>query len=311
MPKILYLIASHTNPTQVARLAKSLLHSSSDARVLVHHDGSRPALTTGTFADDPRVMIYPIPLSVKWGDWSVVELELRCLAWLQEKAVEFDWLVLLSGQDYPLQPLAKLEQCLSQTTYDGFIEHFPAESPPETQWNWDHRLSLERYWFRYYTAPPRCKWLFRKLYRPINWNPWLRLKGGRFGAKIALRRRTTPFSSSFRCYAGSQWHTLNRRCVEYIHRTVQTRPDLVEHYRHTMVPDESFFQTILVNNPDLNLCNDNLRYIAWRPPYPAILQRDDFDALIHSGKFFARKFDTTVDAAILDRLDDYCLVNRP
>ncbi|PSN14664.1 hypothetical protein C7293_10675 [filamentous cyanobacterium CCT1] len=310
MPKILYLIASHTNPAQVARLARVLLHSSTDAQVLVHHDGSKTPLLPDTFSGDRRVMIYPTPLKVQWGGWSVVELELRCLAWLSEKAVEFDWLILLSGQDYPIQPPAKLEQLLSQTSYDGFIEYFPADSPPESQWNWDYRLSLERYWFRYYPVPAQCKWLFRKLYRPINWNPWLRLKGGRFGAKIALRRRTTPFSDTFRCYAGSQWHILNRSCIQYIHHFVSARSDIVDYYRHTMVPDESFFQTILVNNPDLNLCNDNLRYIAWRPPYPAVMQNNDFATLIHSGKFFARKFDTTIDDAIFNRLDDYLLVKN-
>ncbi|MBE9139444.1 N-acetylglucosaminyltransferase [Nodosilinea sp. LEGE 07088] len=305
MPKILYLIASHTNPAQVAILAERLIQGSADAQVLIHHDGAQPVLDAALFKSRDRIHIFPQPISVQWGSFSVVDAELRCIAWLLQQGIPFDWLVLLSGQDYPIQPLAQFEQLLAQTTYDGFIEHFPAHNPPATQWNWDKHLSFERYWFRYYSVPAQLKWLFRKLYRPVNWNPWLRVKGGRFGAKLALRRRNTPFDGTFSCYAGSQWHTLNRRCVEYIDNFVQDRPDIVEYYRHTMVPDESFFQTILVNRPDLELCNDNLRYISWTPPYPAILQSQDFDALIRSGKYFGRKFDITVDADICDRLDTH------
>lgn len=310
MPKILYLIASHTNPPQVARLVNQLLQSTQNAHVLIHHDASKPALDPGLFSFTNQVSLFPTPIGVKWGEFSVVDMELKCIHWLLENSIQFDWFVLLSGQDYPLQPLSQLEYHLESTQHDGFIEYFSADAPPETQWNWDRHLSLERYWFRYYTVPAQLKWLFRKLYRPVNWNPWLRLKGGRFGAKIAFRRLHTPFNPGFRCYAGSQWHTLNRLCVEYIHNFVQTHPDIVEYYRHTMVPDESFFQTILVNNPNLKLCSDHLRYIDWRPPYPAIMQSEDFDALMGSGKYFARKFDATIDATILDRVDAHLLAPK-
>ncbi|MEO1070157.1 MAG: beta-1,6-N-acetylglucosaminyltransferase [Cyanobacteria bacterium J06638_6] len=311
MPKVLYLVASHTNPLQVARLAKQLCQASANTHILIHHDAAGQPLDEGLIGYQNRVNLFPEPIKVQWGGFSVVEMELRCISWLLDNAVEFDWLVLLSGQDYPIQPLSRLEGLLANTSQDGFIDYFPANSPPPTQWNWDKHLSLERYWFRYYTVPAQLKWLFRKLYRPVNWNPWLRLKGGRFGAKIALRRRTTPFDSTFQCYGGSQWHILNRRCVKYIQHFVDTCPDIVEYYRHTLVPDESFFQTILVNNPDLKLCNDNLRYISWTPPYPAVLQNQDFDALMSSGKYFARKFDAAVDTEILDRLDARCLDASP
>ena len=69
-----------------------------------------------------------------------------------------------------------------------------------------------------------------------------------------------------------------------------------------LVPDEIFFQTLVLNSPHRDSVVDaNLRYIDW--PGPRVLRADDLDALLGSGMLFARKFDETVDAEILDLLD--------
>ncbi|NEO00078.1 MAG: hypothetical protein F6K50_32805, partial [Moorea sp. SIO3I7] len=77
------------------------------------------------------------------------------------------------------------------------------------------------------------------------------------------------------------------------------------HYRNTLVPDESFIQSILLNQSMLKIVNDNKRYISWTPPYPAIMGVQDFESMITSGKHFARKFDDKVDAKVIDMLDKY------
>ena len=308
MTHILYLIASHSKPEQLHRLVKTLKANDSKAQILIHHDYSKSYLDPALFQQIQDVHIVENPVVVRWGEFSVVELELRCFDWLTKHSIQFDWLVLLSGQDYPIQPLQNLRGFLEKTEFDGFIESFLAESPPDSVWNWGKGLGVERYYYRYNTVPSQLKWIFRKLYRFVNWQPLFRVKGGKFGAKIAIRRRSTPFNNQFKCYAGSQWHILNHRCVQHIQSYVKKHPDFVEYYRSTMIPDESFFQTILLNSPCLNICSDNLRYIVWEPPYPAILQSKDFEAMTTSGKFFARKFDVTVDANILDRLDQHLSV---
>jgi hypothetical protein len=80
---------------------------------------------------------------------------------------------------------------------------------------------------------------------------------------------------------------------------------LIRFFKHVWIPDELFFQTIVMNSPLRDtIVNDDLRYVDWtRPTAPAILGRQDFDTLRNSGKLFARKFDTTVDREILDLLD--------
>ncbi len=56
------------------------------------------------------------------------------------------------------------------------------------------------------------------------------------------------------------------------------------------------------------MVDGHLHYISWDAvPGPKILGMEDLDAMLASGKAFARKFDVDVDAAVLDRLDRHAL----
>ena len=72
-----------------------------------------------------------------------------------------------------------------------------------------------------------------------------------------------------------------------------------------MISDESFFQTILVNNRDLKIRNDHLRYIDWGDYHPKSLGASDFEAVVNSGKHFGRKFDLVSEPEIFDMLDKH------
>ncbi len=88
-------------------------------------------------------------------------------------------------------------------------------------------------------------------------------------------------------------------------RFVRRNPRFVRFFEHALLPDELFFQTIVMNSPLVEtVVDDHLRYIDWSvDPGPAVLRAADFDTLIASGSLLARKFDDTVDATILDLLD--------
>jgi hypothetical protein len=74
-----------------------------------------------------------------------------------------------------------------------------------------------------------------------------------------------------------------------------------------LIPDEIFYQTILLNSPlQQTVVNDEVHYIAWPElsgPHPDILGVPDFDRFMATDKLFARKFDATVDSTVLDRID--------
>ena len=81
---------------------------------------------------------------------------------------------------------------------------------------------------------------------------------------------------------------------------------MIEFYKKTWVPVESFIQTVLVNNKDFNLCEDNKRYMNWSTTsygHPGIVTAADYPGLTQDNVFFARKFDITKDGQVLNMLD--------
>ena len=98
---VAYLILSYTAPPLIERLVATLRTGSPDAVIAVHHDDRRCTLGE---VDALRIEPWPI----EWGHGSQLAAVLRALRWVRERA-EFDWLVLLSGQDYPIRPVADIE----------------------------------------------------------------------------------------------------------------------------------------------------------------------------------------------------------
>ena len=90
-----------------------------------------------------------------------------------------------------------------------------------------------------------------------------------------------------------------------MHGFLRENPDYVRFFEHVFVPDELFFQTIVMNSELRDTVeNDDLRYLDWsREPAPVVFTRADLPALLGSGQLFARKFDETVDSDVLDVLD--------
>ena len=76
------------------------------------------------------------------------------------------------------------------------------------------------------------------------------------------------------------------------------------------MPDELYVHMILGNSKDeqiqKSLVANNKRFMIWEKPdstHPNTLRLKDFDAIKASDHLFARKFDATVDEAILDKID--------
>jgi hypothetical protein len=292
-PTVAFLVVSHTRPAQVERLAGRLLGDSERARVVVHHDPTGAPLDPARLAH-PRLTFVRDPAPVRWGDFSQVAMFLRSARYALG-AVPFDWLVTLSGQDYPLRPVGELEAALGATERDGFIEGTPVDVPPLAR-----RLSgrtdefAKRYLYRWREASTAAPWP-RRLRRDLP-----------DGRRLAARPRVRlPFDGAFRCYRGADWFTLSRRAVAAVVAAADARPDLTRYYRETVLPTESFVPTLAHNDPGLDLSRDYARFTRFAPgaAHPAVLTRADLGALRASSAFFARKFDVEVDAAVLDALD--------
>ncbi len=310
MVKIAYLILSHYNPDQVIRLARLLATEGTNSSVYIHHDQSRSYLDVTAFQRMPNIRLLDYVGKGRWGGFSLVEIMLRSL----EKIVsqdDFDWFVLLSGQDYPAQPLAATEGELARTSYDGFISGVPVMGDqPCRKLNCamidSHGVGCLSCISRYYYPNPLfsdrlplrvrkgCHWMLRKV------------------ASVHQRFAFWPLADMYHqmtIFKGSQWFTLNDRAISYVQNILRTHPGIMRHFRQTFIPDEAFFQTILFNNPEFRLSHDNRRLVNWNAmtysASPEYFRTGDFDRIVASGAHFARKFDTSYDYQIVDLLDAY------
>jgi hypothetical protein len=157
---------------------------------------------------------------------------------------------------------------------------------------------------RYYRWP-------RKLPRTLSGFSVLAL--AEFLASLLLPAKR-KFPAGYTPHGGWAYWCLSREHAEYVHRFAQTHPAFVKFFRFTKSADEIFLPTVLLNSPFKGqIVNDDLRYVDWSSNdcTPRILRCADVPKLAASPKLFARKFDTTVDAAVLDLIDEQLLSSKP
>ena len=322
---VLYLITSHRDPDQVLRLARTLRRGSPGSAIAIHHDRSRSTLDPAPFQEMDDVYLLPFSVPVEWGGMSIVEMNLRSFRWVL-RHLEFDWLILLSGQDYPIRPLHEIEAALRSADHDGFLEA-PAEVSDRIAVPDPSRIRYSfafRYFYRYVTLPRWPRNVPPRVRRPMSaalWKVLPRVQDVVFlhpmpageRARLGFRRLRTPFTESFRCYKASPWFTLRWRAVERLAVIGPREQSLWRYYRRTAIPDESYFQTILFNDRSFRFHPDNMVFSKWNPGSgsPEVLTRADVPELVRSGKFFARKFDVTVDPATLDDVDRFLFPEAP
>ncbi|SFF51230.1 beta-1,6-N-acetylglucosaminyltransferase [Blastococcus tunisiensis] len=277
------VVLAHTDPVHVRRLVAAL----DPFPVFLHCDARTPGdvydRMTASLPD--RVTLLP-RRSTPWGGWGAVEAELdgyrAALA-----ATDATHVALLSGSDYPLMASAAIAGTLAGLPGRSIAWSRPMPVP---EWGLGGGLGRLRYRF----AP----WRKRTLVLPL---------------PRRLPRGVVPAG-------GSQSKVLARSHAAAVLRVLDGRPDLVRRWRRTWIPDETFVYSVL-HTPALvpGWERERIRAGAWvihwaeRGPAksPAWLTVDDLDMLRRvcadppdgAAKFFARKFGTAVDTAVLDEID--------
>ena len=314
-PTVAYLINSETSPERVARLATVVRAGSPRGVIAVRHDDDGGPL------DLRRLHELDVDLvettSVPPGSAGELMMQLRCLRRLLGSA-RFDWLVLLSGRDYPIRPIAEIEAALGGVDTDGFIETHPCERPA-CQRGTPVDEHAARYHYRWSPAPASTAPLARGLAAAVGPRVLVRTTpaGVRIGVpakrspfKAPQRKPSTlsirhnplstvqaeraPFGEGLKCHYGPTSFVLSRRAVEVIDAAVREHPELVLYYRDTLIPVESYVHTVLANDRSISLVNQSRRFELSRAA-------GDIDAALAAGADFAGPLDP--DAALMDALD--------
>jgi hypothetical protein len=307
MKKICYLIQTYKNPQQIERLIDRITIENSPAEIIINHDFSNCNLKLPREKNGSKIRIF----SMKGGraNFSLIQSYLSTVDWLLSNEIEFDWLINLTGQDYPIQSISNIENFLANTNYDAFLECVEVFSD---RCDWGIRESTSRYCYKYKQLITDLGERQKDLLRPFkifNYiQPFFRINFA-YGLTFGVKTKT-PFNDNFICYGGSYFCTLSKKCVEYLDKFTKANPEIVNYYRGVSVSSESFLQTILVNSKLFNICNDGKRYYDFsetRHGRPNILTSDSYQSIVNSDAHFARKFDMAIDSNIIDLLDEKIL----
>ena len=267
-----YLILVHRYPEQFKRLFNAIY----DPRnfYVVHVDKNSGA------ALNSEIETFLIPFAnaavlesknALWGGYSLVDAELRGMKRLLAMNPDWSHFINLSGQDFPLKTQAQIRAFLIHNKDREFIK---AEDQATVRPDTMHRLGE--------FVIERETTLTRQM-----------------GSRAFLEGATA--------YIGNQWMIVSRKFCAFVCTDPSVRR-FEEFYRNTLIPDEGFFQTVLMNNDHAEVVNDDLRMIDWVPDgdiklRPRTYVAADFAALTASSNLFARKFDQFEDSEVLTLLE--------
>ena len=310
---IAYIILAHKNPEQLVRLILRL--NQKNTSFFVHIDKKTDHTIYNQIVSNLSYLQnvhFLKRYKCYWGDFGLVKATLQGIEEIFNRNIPFDWLILLSGQDYPLKSNIQIDKILQKNEGKLFISYADYLVPPDKKWLTSGSDRID-YWhfclsnYVRFVFPAKLTANSYLRYKILK-RPWLQfiafIYSYLFGW-IPLKKRQYP--QGFQPFIGSQFWSLSKDCVEYIHDFVKENRSFVNFFRYVDIPDEMFFQTIILNSEfKERVVNDNLFEIDWNnpnPTYPRIFVKTDFARLVNSSKLFARKFDMTKDPDILDIID--------
>lgn len=276
---IAYFILVHRFPEQFKRMFKAIYDPNNI--YVIHVDRK----SGSAFEDDIVEFLSAysnaeslIAEQAIWGGYSLVDAELRGMERLLKMSTEWCHFINLSGQDFPLKSQSYIADYLARHKGHEFIMVLnQQEVRPDTM----QRVQ------EYVIELDGC------IYRT--------------SIQRSFLLGVTP-------YIGNQWMIVSRTFCEFVCNS----PEIDRYkafYRNTFIPDEGFFQTVMMNTPTHgHIISDDLRSIDWVPDgdiklRPRTFTTDDVENLIASSNLFARKFDSGVDDVVLDILEKHIKVS--
>ena len=214
--------------------------------------------------------ILPVHIDARWGDFSLVEIELLLLKEAYSNG-SYSYYHLLSGVDLPIKSQDYIHDFCERHQGKEFIGFAQHATQKELDWRSQH-------WF-IFARDFQSKNLFKKVVRAVF---------ARLQSLIGYRR------TSLQVKKGSQWCSITHDLVGYL---LQNEDLIRKIFSHTYCPDELFIQTLCWNSDFKDRIYDSEdefegceRYIKWRNGALQPLVLREVDDMINSSRWFARKF---------------------
>lgn len=240
-----YLIPAHNTPNHLSRLINAL--NVPGVHFFIHIDRKSNNLLFEEKINIPNITFIKNRVSVYWGEFSQVQTTINLIIEALNSQNKFDYLILISGSDYPLKSASYINDSFTQRVGSEFINlvEMPNQKAAKT---------LERL-YKYQAQTLHDNRLYKIIVKIlfILINKILRWKRDYEKALVQLKP-----------YAGSSWWALSAEACQYILLFIETNPEVVEFFKNTLFPDESFFQTIIGNSKFRTQVKRNLTFTEWK-----------------------------------------------
>jgi hypothetical protein len=280
-----YIIQIHKNPNQVNLFIKQLI-SGQHADVFIHIDKKNEHLKKHII-ESPYVHILSNNIECEWGDISQVDTTLLLLKEVISSQKQYDFVCLRSGQDLLVKK--GFEEFLFKNRNKIFMSFklVSEKDLGQMKIKWP-KITRRRYTSKHPIRIYRSVLLF--LFRK--------------GLNLFPNPSQMPKEITF--YKGSQWFTIPFEVAKYMIEYLDHNEWYYKFFEYTLVPDECFFHTLIMNSPyKANVVNNHLYFMKWGQTLsarnsPQDLTTKDIKMIEESGQFFARKFDETIDYEVVD-----------
>lgn len=282
--KIAYLILCHKNPQQVDKLINQLNDGNCDFYIHIDKKTSKFNLK-----DNDHIFLCPNSkrVDIQWATFSMIQATLNLIELLLRQKQNYDYICLLSGQDFPIKSNEYIQTFLSNNKGNNFIEIISHNHPYYKRYK--KRVDI------YYPTFLMKRNIVSKMTRRM----LIYISGGYNNTFQILQRKYVFKKAEF----GSQWWVLTYSCIEWIHNFLIENPQYIRFFENSATPDECFFQTLFNMSPYRATLRPKLMYLNWseNKNNPRILTKSDLENIkCESYCIFARKFDFTIDNSILE-----------
>lgn len=276
--RVACLIITYTSAKQIHRLVQKLDNGQFD--FYIHVDKKIDLETHRELFNIQNVYFVKERVDIKWGSITSVNATINGLKQIDASGIKYDFINLMSGQDYPIKSAAYIIKFLKENIGKQFIHYKDFKDWPGAE----QRMN------QYFLTDLKIIGKFRL--------QWL--------VNSFVKKRKLP--EDITIYGYSTFWTLSQDCAMYIVDYLENHISFRQFFTYTFGSDELVYQTIIMNSAYKSaVVNNNYRYTDWSQGgyRPKFLKTEDFENIIASDCLFGRKFNIDIDENILDMIDGY------
>jgi hypothetical protein len=331
--RLAYIITCHKNSRQVLRLINRL--NTPNNTIVLHisktcEKGFYEEMKYGIKAYN-NVFLCKREDGTHNG-FGIVKGMINGLQLLFKKQREFEYVNLISGQDYPIKSNKEISNFFELNKGKQYLDFFPVYPKEWMNYEYDNfwgpdrtRFRVDRHHFKISgkvrSIPelgdnrlisdaliPTIKTFLKKSNQYIKQRRWWLELQLLYWSRVLPKRRKIP--TDFEIFGSKTWWSISNEAAAFVLHEHLNNKRYQNFFKYTLIPDEMYVQTILLNSKFAETCiNNDLRNIQWFEGdlHPVVFKAENIDRFKETTDLFARKFDIEVDSKILDLIDEEIL----